>query len=284
MRYSRTENGCQKLFLVKCDLHNVRFAGRGAFGRVSSGQHRETGQWRAIKVQSHNLREVKQEAAHQRKVGGAHHTLPRLLDHYEVYRASGSRLGVIEMEHGGRSLADTRRRLSVLDHQKHIYCDKLPVKTAAAIVLKVLDGLQAMHGKRFVHLDLQPKNVLWDGSKPESVKMVDFGTVEALHHTGEPKGGTWEYMPPEQFGRGPFTEATDLFQAVALLIYLTSGRAPFIAWSRDGVKGLHNDGGRNSAIGSCPQELHGLLHKHLRFRGHLRPTLQELREDLQWFC
>ena len=96
-------------------------------------------------------------------------------------------------------------------------------------------------------------------------------------------------MPPEQFEDGPFTHASDVFWAVTLLIYLVSGRAPFIPDKAAGdeykpaCRGLHNEHGKERAVLSCPRALQELIQNSLRFRVQYRPSVAELRRQLNPF-
>ena len=118
-----------------------------------------------------------------------------------------------------------------------------PLSATLEVLLKVCDALSYAHAQHIIHLDLKPENVLcdahgevllcdWgigkviDGCGPvngiENVDLIDVGNT--LH--GQIKG-TAGYMSPEQAGREPKDERSDIFALGALLYFLSVGHAPF---------------------------------------------------------
>jgi serine/threonine protein kinase len=104
---------------------------------------------------------------------------------------------------------------------------------ASAIILRVLDALDAIHRTGLVHRDLKPSNVFLT---PHGVKLLDFGlalpvapdrasasrvtTVGAIV-------GTPHYMSPEQIRGEPVDARSDVFAAGVVLTEMLTGRPPF---------------------------------------------------------
>ncbi|MEM6470446.1 MAG: bifunctional serine/threonine-protein kinase/formylglycine-generating enzyme family protein [Planctomycetota bacterium] len=99
--------------------------------------------------------------------------------------------------------------------------------------LSVLKGMQQMHERLVLHLDLQPNNILVNNST-DHPKIIDFGIAEHLHpRLAIRRGyiaGTPQYMSPEvvsdNFGpRGP---RSDVYSLGVLLFQLISGSLPYV--------------------------------------------------------
>jgi serine/threonine-protein kinase len=106
------------------------------------------------------------------------------------------------------------------------------VPLALYIASQVLRGLAHAHGtasadgKRLVHRDISPGNILV--SSFGEVKVADFG-VALVASTAESDGrdewlvGKPAYMAPEQLERGPVDERADLFSVGAVLFQVLTG-------------------------------------------------------------
>ncbi|CAM5092932.1 unnamed protein product [Natator depressus] len=99
----------------------------------------------------------------------------------------------------------------------------------AGYVLQLLQGLQYLHGRRVLHLDLKPDNVLV--AHGNAVKIVDFGSAQSY----DPRGlrrlgrrvGTLECMSPEMVKGDPVGSAADIWGVGVLTFIMLSGRSPF---------------------------------------------------------
>ena len=106
----------------------------------------------------------------------------------------------------------------------------LPMTTVQRYVKDILRGLQFLHSKDIVHLDLKPANVLLhvDGS----CKVTDFGTSIQMHKILDSNlvVGTPLYMSPEQAkGVKHCSFPTDLWSLGMTVIELLCGQLPFAA-------------------------------------------------------
>jgi serine/threonine-protein kinase len=117
---------------------------------------------------------------------------------------------------------------------------RFDVATSIAVVLPVLDALDAAHRHGIVHRDLKPENIFVARVGDDvRVKILDFGIAKVLDtgdatarpqtHTGV-IFGTPDYLSPEQAsGEGSVDGRSDLFAAATVLFELVTGKRPFEA-------------------------------------------------------
>ncbi|XP_060117589.1 striated muscle preferentially expressed protein kinase isoform X2 [Heteronotia binoei] len=97
-------------------------------------------------------------------------------------------------------------------------------------VTQILQGLEYLHGRRIIHLDLKPDNVIV--SSLNTVKIIDFGSAQnynplVLRQLGH-RVGTLEYMAPEMVKGDPMGSAADVWGVGVLTYIMLSGRSPFL--------------------------------------------------------
>ena len=106
----------------------------------------------------------------------------------------------------------------------------LPVGTAVAQILDVVEGLREAHRLGLIHRDVKPSNCFLDGEG--RVKVGDFGLSKSqvgsshLTRTGSFLG-TPLYASPEQIKVETLDARTDVYSTSATLFFLLTGRAPF---------------------------------------------------------
>lgn len=113
----------------------------------------------------------------------------------------------------------------------------MPAHPAVAMLLGVLDALEAAHAAGVVHRDLKPSNVLIDATG--RARVMDFGIAARLNDPGnlDQVVGTPGYMSPEAAQGGLPTAAMDVFSAGLVLVEMLSGER--LIRERDPYRAMH---------------------------------------------
>ncbi|RME00082.1 MAG: serine/threonine protein kinase, partial [Calditrichaeota bacterium] len=104
----------------------------------------------------------------------------------------------------------------------------LPQDITLFCLVDILEGLEHIHKKGLIHLDLKPENLMLDIRG--SVKICDFDLAlspgEQVHG---PKGltGSLGYMSPEMILGQPVGPRSDLFSVGAIVYEMLTGARPF---------------------------------------------------------
>ncbi|XP_025022994.1 striated muscle preferentially expressed protein kinase [Python bivittatus] len=98
-----------------------------------------------------------------------------------------------------------------------------------AYITQMLQGLEYLHGRHIIHLDLKPENIIV--SPTNLIKIIDFGSAQTynpvvLRQLGR-RVGTLEYMAPEMVKGDPIGSAADIWGIGVLTYIMLSGRSPF---------------------------------------------------------
>ena len=117
----------------------------------------------------------------------------------------------------------------------------LPLNTALALALPLVDAISAAHQRAIVHRDLKPANVMVTADR--RVKVLDFGLAKLkqdVYTSPEPTLattaqltaqhsvlGTPSYMSPEQAEGKPVDARTDIFSLGVMLYEMATGVRPF---------------------------------------------------------
>ncbi len=88
-------------------------------------------------------------------------------------------------------------------------------------------GLAHVHGRRFMHHDVAPKNLFVTGEN--KVKLIDFGLATPIMDLPAPRSrmGTAEILAPELLRREPCDQKIDIFAFGVVAYEILSGRWPF---------------------------------------------------------
>ena len=131
-----------------------------------------------------------------------------------------------------RSVVDEHKRRSAA----------IPWERSVAIVLQVLEALDAAHQRGVIHRDIKPANVIVceDVGPQERIKVVDFGVARVTTAAPDDETatvsvstgpgyvvGTVPYMAPEMQMGAAANARTDLFAVGVMLFELLTGQRPF---------------------------------------------------------
>ncbi|XP_055018744.1 striated muscle preferentially expressed protein kinase [Boleophthalmus pectinirostris] len=97
-------------------------------------------------------------------------------------------------------------------------------------IVQILQGLDYLHTRRILHLDLKPENIVV--TFMNSVKIIDFGTAQNFNplflKQFSPAIGTLEYMSPEMLKGDVVGPPADIWSIGVLTFIMLSGRSPFL--------------------------------------------------------
>ncbi len=194
--------------------------GRGGWGIVLSGRHRELGRRVAIKQLPRAFGadpSVRERFVHEaRLVAGLDH--PHIVPVFDFVEHEGLCVIVMELASGG-TLWD---RFS----ERGVETDE-----AVAAVLASAVGLHHAHEHGILHRDVKPENVLYSASG--TAKVADFGVAKALGEEAASRTatgsilGTAAYMAPEQVTGDELSPRTDIYALGIILYELLTGALPY---------------------------------------------------------
>ncbi|BAZ39222.1 serine/threonine protein kinase [Calothrix sp. NIES-4101] len=158
------------------------------------------------------------EAAILEELGGSHNQIPAL---YAYFQQDGQFYLVQEYIEGTTLTSKVRQKGFFTENE---------VQELLANLLPILDFI---HGKRIIHRDIKPDNIIVRHQDNKPV-LIDFGAVRELMGTvinsqGSTKSsiviGTPGYMPSEQAAGRPIY-SSDLYSLGMTAIYLLTGKQP----------------------------------------------------------
>lgn len=194
--------------------------GRGGWGIVLDGRHRQLGRDVAIKQLPRafgNDPAVRARFVSEARVlASLDH--PHIVPVYDYVEQDGMCLLVMEKLVGGTVWS-------------HFSQHGLSHENACAIALATLTALERAHRRGVLHRDIKPENLLLSGSNV--LKVSDFGIASVIggsQTVATRKGeilGTPAYMAPEQAQGAELSPATDVYAVGVMLYELLSGQLPF---------------------------------------------------------
>jgi hypothetical protein len=194
--------------------------GEGGMGVVFAGTHRTLGRSVAIKQLPWDV--LDHQASSQlfdreaRVLASLDH--PHIVPVYDYVRTGREHLLVMERLDGGTV-------------HSRFHGGGVSGEQACAIGLAMLAGLHAAHRAGVLHLDVKPRNLLFN--LQGVVKVADFGIARVISegatlvtHGGEILG-TPAYIAPEQAMGNALSPAADVYAAGTVLYELLSRQLPF---------------------------------------------------------
>lgn len=199
----------------------------GGMGQVYAARHNVYGSTIALKVLHPTLHADEGWRARFNEEGlvGTQLKHPNVLSARELVHADGRIALVFDLVPGGQTLEKVVSRE---------FRDGLDLVPALAVFLKILQGMDYLHGKGIVHGDLKPENVMIEGDFRRAMswipRVTDFGTVALIANPVEIDGrpavvATPRYASPEHlYGVDQIEVRSDIYCLALILHFLLSGR------------------------------------------------------------
>ena len=115
-----------------------------------------------------------------------------------------------------------------LEHYIYREIGLIPEEKALPMFLDILDTVEYIHKKHFLHLDIKSNNVMIQPNG--KLKLIDLGIASRMKDASASSDGfgTPAYMPPEQSEKGGLVgKYTDIFALGVMLFEMLTGRLPF---------------------------------------------------------
>ena len=155
------------------------------------------------------------------------------------------------------------------------------VKEILQIVLQILEALEYLHAQGVVHRDLKPANILLNFDN--IVNVTDFGIPQVMESAFSGMiVGTPEYLSPEAILHPEQVDGSaDIYSLGVILFLLLEGKLPFNAESSTEVMYQHVTRDVPDLSDDWPKPLIELVHACLAKDPNYRPTVPELRKQIE---
>ena len=203
------------------EIYEVRdVLGKGKFGLVRLGIHKESGRKVAIKIINKklvSLLDLEQVKTEVEILKIAQH--PYIIRLYDVFE--NEKYIYIIMEHcaGGDLFSYIEKRGFQLKETR-----------AAQIIHKLSTAIYYLHQYGIIHRDLKPENILMTNDTEEAdIRLLDFGLGKIIgpnEFCTEPFG-TFSYAAPEVLLEKPYNFKADLWTIGIITYLLVAGFLPF---------------------------------------------------------
>lgn len=189
---------------------------RGRFGVIRECRENATGNLFMAKIVPYEA-DTKQTVLQEYDIlKSLHHE--RIMALHEAY-VTPRYLVLISEYCGGKELLH-----SLIDRFRYSEDD------VVSYVVQILQGLDYLHTRRILHLDLKPENVIV--TFMNAVKIIDFGSAQTFNplflKQFSPTIGTLEYMSPEMLKGDVVGPPADIWSIGVLSFIMLSGRSPFL--------------------------------------------------------
>ena len=194
--------------------------GKGKFGLVKYGIHKETKREVAIKIMAKKNMDPSDLELAKTEIDilkiSQH---PNIIKIYDVFDTQDYIYIVMEYCGGGDLL-------SYIEKTNY----RLPEPRACEIIHKLCMAIYYIHSYGIVHRDLKPENILMtDNTKTADIRLLDFGLSKIVgpnQKCTEPYG-TLSFVAPEVLRGKPYDKSVDLWSIGIITFLLLCGYLPF---------------------------------------------------------
>lgn len=205
------------------DFTMLKVIGKGSYGKVLLGKHKDTNRIFAIKVLCKDviikLNEVKHIMSERNVLlANVHH--PFLVGLHYSFQTNTKLYFVLDYVNGGELFFHLQRE------------KRFPPTRALFYAAEITSALGYLHGLNIIYRDLKPENILLDSSG--HIVLTDFGLCKEDVKPGGTTGtfcGTPEYLAPEVLQKQPYGRAVDWWCLGCVTYEMMCGLPPF--YSRD---------------------------------------------------
>ncbi|XP_015910171.1 myosin light chain kinase, smooth muscle [Parasteatoda tepidariorum] len=193
--------------------------GRGKFGTVYKCTEKTTGRKLAAKFiytpRLEDRKDVEREVEIMRLLQH-----PRLLQLYDAFDDGKKEMCLIlELIEGGELF-------------ERVISDDfvLTEKACSIFVRQICEGVEYMHSKNILHLDMKPENILCMTRTGNQIKIIDFGLARKYDPSKKLQVlfGTPEFVAPEVVNFDKVSYTTDMWSVGVICYVLLSGLSPFM--------------------------------------------------------
>lgn len=191
--------------------------GKGRFGVVCKCIDNKTGRAYAAKFIKCTTPKDRQDVIHEAEIMSSvrHKRLLRLQDFFQT---TTEMILVMELVTGGELF------------EKVVEDEFISEIEVSHYMKQIAEGVQHMHQREVLHLDLKPENIMIIRPDSKQIKLIDFGLARKYNPKENLKVmfGTPEFVAPEVITYERITPATDLWSVGVIAYILLSGLSPFM--------------------------------------------------------
>eukprot|EP00079_Xenopus_tropicalis_P039024 XP_017952795.1 PREDICTED: striated muscle preferentially expressed protein kinase [Xenopus tropicalis] len=199
------------------DFYNIhKEIGRGAFSYVRHVVEKSNGRDLAAKFIP--FRGATRESARRERDILSKLRHDRIIFFYDAFEKRSALIIVMELCSQEELLERLTRKPTVSESE------------IRSFIRQILEGLDYLHHKNILHLDIKPENILMADTTSEQIRICDFGNAQELT-PGDPqycKYGTPEFVAPEIVNQMPISTVTDIWPVGVLAYLCLTGVSPFV--------------------------------------------------------